>query len=91
MIAPPSLRPGKGYYRWLNEGTPVADAPDWLLTLIASVGRRPENDPLPEWLQEIIKGDCGKGTSADANDLRLADVARSRPCSTLSRSRPAMG
>jgi hypothetical protein len=30
VIAPPSLRPGKGNYRWLDD-TPIADAPDWLI------------------------------------------------------------
>lgn len=32
VIAPPSLRPGKGNYRWLN-AVPIADAPDWLIKL----------------------------------------------------------
>ena len=52
VIAPPSLRPGKGYYRWLNEGTPVADAPQWLIDLataddveLRTPGDNPETDP----------------------------------------------
>jgi len=32
VIAPPSLRPGKGQYRWLN-AVPIADAPQWLIEL----------------------------------------------------------
>jgi Bifunctional DNA primase/polymerase, N-terminal/Primase C terminal 2 (PriCT-2) len=35
VIAPPSLRPGKGSYRWVNEA-PIADAPDWLTALITA-------------------------------------------------------
>ena len=31
VIAPPSLRPGKGEYRWLNDA-PIAAAPVWLIT-----------------------------------------------------------
>jgi RecA-family ATPase len=34
VIAPPSLKAGVGHYRWLNEGTPIADAPAWLIELI---------------------------------------------------------
>ena len=34
VIAPPTLRPGVGTYKWLNEGMPIADAPDWLIELI---------------------------------------------------------
>jgi hypothetical protein len=47
VLAPPSNRPGKGEYRWLNELPPV-DAPQWLLDLIkatatksASTAQRP--------------------------------------------------
>jgi putative DNA primase/helicase len=32
VLAPPSLRPGKGRYRWLHRA-PVADAPPWLIKL----------------------------------------------------------
>jgi DNA polymerase I-like protein with 3'-5' exonuclease and polymerase domains len=30
VVAPPSVRPGKGSYRWVN-GPPIAEAPAWLL------------------------------------------------------------
>jgi hypothetical protein len=33
VLVPPSNRPGKGAYQWLND-LPVADAPQWLLDLI---------------------------------------------------------
>jgi hypothetical protein len=32
VLAPPSLRPGVGTYRWLNNN-PIADAPRWLIAL----------------------------------------------------------
>ncbi len=32
VVAPPSVKPGVGTYKWLNEN-PIADAPDWLITL----------------------------------------------------------
>jgi hypothetical protein len=31
VLAPPSVKPGVGAYRWLNEGMELADAPDWLI------------------------------------------------------------
>jgi hypothetical protein len=48
VIAPPSVRPGKGEYKWLN-AAPIADAPQWLIDL-ATAGdgdgeRVPSNDP----------------------------------------------
>jgi Bifunctional DNA primase/polymerase, N-terminal len=30
VVAPPSVKPGKGQYRWVND-LPVADAPPWLI------------------------------------------------------------
>ena len=41
VIAPPSVRPGKGVYRWLND-LPIADAPAWLLELVTA-GDEPAN------------------------------------------------
>lgn len=32
VIAPPSVKHGKGTYKWLNDN-PIADAPDWLIAL----------------------------------------------------------
>ena len=43
VIAPPSLRPGKGNYRWLND-EPIADAPDWLIELVADNANKPANE-----------------------------------------------
>lgn len=34
VLAPPSVKEGVGRYRWLNWGTPGADAPKWLLDLV---------------------------------------------------------
>ncbi len=33
VVGPPTIKPGKGAYRWLND-LPVAPAPDWLLELV---------------------------------------------------------
>lgn len=35
VIAPPSERPGKGTYRWLNSNI-IAEPPDWLLTRVTA-------------------------------------------------------
>ena len=52
VIAPPSIRPGKGTYRWLN-AAPIADAPPWLIELVTAgdsdaphkANSEPEADP----------------------------------------------
>jgi putative DNA primase/helicase len=52
VIAPPSVRPGKGHYRWLNANA-VADAPQWLIKLATAgdgdalhvANSEPEADP----------------------------------------------
>jgi hypothetical protein len=36
VIAPPSVRPGIGRYKWLNWGTAIAEAPQWLIDLVTS-------------------------------------------------------
>jgi Bifunctional DNA primase/polymerase, N-terminal/Family of unknown function (DUF5906) len=41
VVAPPSIKPGKGVYIWRNE-LPIADAPQWLLDKIASGKEKPE-------------------------------------------------
>jgi hypothetical protein len=33
VLAPPSVKPGKGCYKWLND-LPIAEAPPWLLDLV---------------------------------------------------------
>jgi hypothetical protein len=35
VVAPPSMKPGKGVYIWRND-LPIADAPQWLLDLVAT-------------------------------------------------------
>jgi hypothetical protein len=51
VIAPPSVKPGVGAYRWLNN-LPIADAPSWLVALVTAnddgerqPGAEPEADP----------------------------------------------
>ena len=47
VIAPPSVRPGKGVYKWLND-SPIADAPPWLLVLITAGDGDEEHAPADE-------------------------------------------
>jgi Bifunctional DNA primase/polymerase, N-terminal/Primase C terminal 2 (PriCT-2) len=35
VLVPPTMRPGVGQYKWLNN-VPLADAPEWLLALLTS-------------------------------------------------------
>ena len=84
VVAPPSIRPGVGAYRWINEGTPIADAPDWLIELVkrkdttaskAGTARRAPAPaqlvPVPPWLVSAIANSNGLGVSRDPNDLPL--------------------
>ena len=45
VVGPPTERPGKGKYRWLNQN-PVADAPQWLIDLCKEdvIERQPNED-----------------------------------------------
>jgi hypothetical protein len=49
VLAPPSVKPGKGAYRWLND-LPAAEAPQWLLDKIDAVKdeAEPEIETAPE-------------------------------------------
>ncbi len=41
VVAPPSMKPGKGAYRWRNS-LPIADCPQWLLDRIVAGKERPD-------------------------------------------------
>jgi Bifunctional DNA primase/polymerase, N-terminal/Primase C terminal 2 (PriCT-2) len=43
VVAPPSVKEGVGRYRFLNWGTPIADAPSWLLDLVVRKPRKRAN------------------------------------------------
>jgi hypothetical protein len=46
VIAPPSMKPGVGVYRWEDEFAPIADCPRWLLDRIAAGKETPlQDDP----------------------------------------------
>jgi hypothetical protein len=63
-IAPPSLKPGIGLYRWINEGTPIADAPDWLIDLcIATTNYGPRSAD-------------GESESGDNPEATIIEVSR---------------
>jgi Bifunctional DNA primase/polymerase, N-terminal/Primase C terminal 2 (PriCT-2) len=47
VIAPPSVRPGEGVYRWLN-AAPIADAPQWLIDLATADDGDEERTPNDE-------------------------------------------
>lgn len=83
VIAPLSRHPKGGEYRWENFGTPIAEAPDWLIDMVRddgkrqrrqSVGggeRRTPQEPPPEWLIKKLKEHpehIGRGKSKDFDD-----------------------
>ena len=44
VVAPPSVKPGKGAYKWRND-LAIADAPQWLLDKIVAGKEKPEAAP----------------------------------------------
>jgi hypothetical protein len=44
VVAPPSVKPGLGTYRWINDNA-IADAPDWLITLCKEEPAKPSQEP----------------------------------------------
>jgi hypothetical protein len=46
VVGPPSIKIGKGVYRWRNE-LPIADAPQWLLDRIVAGKEKPQQEPAP--------------------------------------------
>jgi hypothetical protein len=71
-MAPPSVRPGVGSYRWRN-ANPIADAPQWLLQKIAepphnSTTGKPATPP-KIW-RELLAG----GIDAGARDCTVARI-----------------
>jgi Bifunctional DNA primase/polymerase, N-terminal len=62
FVAPPSMRPGKGVYRWIND-LPIADALQWLLDLIVAPaaaddaqGEEPSEELVADDIDELAYG-----------------------------------
>ena len=47
VVAPPTVRPGVGAYRWLND-RPIAEPPQWLLELVIEKPKPKPKDDRPE-------------------------------------------
>jgi hypothetical protein len=63
VVAPPSQR-GDGFYRWLNWGTSIADAPAWLLDLVCSEEK--------EQREKNVWQRFGQATKVDIDRLTVA-------------------
>src|SRR5258705_2202078 len=50
VLAAPSVKPGKGAYKWRNPDVPIADAPEWLLGKIKThvADRSTLTGPVPD-------------------------------------------
>ena len=82
VIAPPTVRPGVGVYRWINRN-PIADMPDWLIEL--TKGKQP---PKPKrlsireraqaavrrWQTDRLRALPGYGTAA--LEYEIGDLAK---------------
>jgi len=71
VVAPPSVKPGKGVYIWRND-LPIADAPQWLLDLVATkIDESTAPTSITQRALDTIKPPC------DVFD-DIADEARSK-------------
>jgi AAA domain/Bifunctional DNA primase/polymerase, N-terminal len=57
VVAPPSVKPGKGAYKWRND-LPIADAPQWLLDKIVAGKEKPEQK-ISEQAQATVRPPTG--------------------------------
>jgi putative DNA primase/helicase len=57
VLAPPSIKPGVGAYRWLNWGTPIADAPAWLLRLVVDKPRKQGDQTTANYFEQYGEPD----------------------------------
>jgi hypothetical protein len=61
VVAPPSVKLGKGVYRWRND-LPVSDAPQWLLDRIVAGKGKPEPEPelsISEQAKALVRSAAG--------------------------------
>ena len=77
VIAPPSFRPGKGWYRWLNANQ-VADAPDWLIALYVAAKGDDNTAHVPNDEPQADPALLAAAMAVIPNDAVLAD-ARDKP------------
>lgn len=47
VVAPPSIHPDGRRYKWLNEGTPLAPLPKWIVTALNTTWIAPKYTPSP--------------------------------------------
>jgi hypothetical protein len=72
VIAPPSVKPGVGEYRWLNK-YPIVDAPAWLLDLIAKAALKPDRPERTERAERVDRPERADHV-ADGSDRDPVDV-----------------
>jgi bifunctional DNA primase/polymerase-like protein/primase-like protein len=66
IIAPPSIRPGRGAYAWINH-VRIADAPSWLVDLLTKDQKPPVALPSSECIEAMLQV-SGRGVSLDPHD-----------------------
>ncbi|MGE4043347.1 MAG: bifunctional DNA primase/polymerase [Acetobacteraceae bacterium] len=66
VTVPPSIHPSGRRYAWVDEGTPIAEAPEWLVTLATKERERPE--------QTFERRHCHGERFPDAEVRRMLDI-----------------
>ena len=70
VIAPPSVKPGKGIYKWRNS-LPVVDAPQWLLDLIKA-HKEPERVAIRKPYEGETSSNAGMAMKARYDEVASA-------------------
>ncbi|MFZ5811905.1 MAG: DUF927 domain-containing protein [Thermodesulfobacteriota bacterium] len=89
VILPPSGHPSGGRYAWTSNGVPLAEAPEWLLDLVAPLPK--PGAPRPEPMKMPARG-CGYGRAAlEREAARVAVAAQGTRNATLNEAAFAIG
>jgi hypothetical protein len=88
-ILPPSGHPSGGTYAWTSNGAPLAEAPEWLLDLVAPL---PEVRPLLTNSRARVEGTSAYGRKAlEAESVNVAGTAQGSRNQALNEAAFALG
>lgn len=74
IMAPPSIRPGRGEYAWINH-VAITEAPKWLTDLVAARPHVLQAVDLDPELLAMIEADSGKGLATDEDNVPYAPMS----------------
>jgi Bifunctional DNA primase/polymerase, N-terminal/Primase C terminal 1 (PriCT-1) len=82
VLVPPSIHANGAPYKWRDANAPIADAPDWLMELLAEAARR-EQSLLPDHVSVLVEGKRNDGMFRFACALRRKGLTPERIASEV--------